>query len=338
VAKKQQKRSIFISHRHIDRPVADVFRETIEAWTGGGVKVYQSSNAESASRISADLDEAVAGAIADCNIVLLIYTQAPGDMDWCMFECGLAQDPRTRATRVAVFHTTDAPPDPLDGLISMRLEEESVHQFAYGFHMDPQFMPGINEALAPDIEEKELLARAKDLYQKLCEVAPEKAQEHTVYDRLTVGLSYSMAEKIRHSDRNAKLSETYELANELLPRNLSLRSSSGSPEEHFNYSDVDPDTTFGDLVDRWRSDSEFADGNEWPEGVYEALTRALLSRPEREVAYPFNSLTADGSNWLMPILARHRTVPYERLIEFDLLFCRIDRKTAEGMVAAHAGE
>lgn len=327
-----EKRSVFISHRHVDHAVADVFRETMEAWSNGAISVYQSSHAESASRISADLDEAIADAIANCSIVLLIYTEAPGDLDWCMFECGLAQDPRSRDTRVAVFHTTSAPPSPLDGLISMRLEQESVLQFANGFHRDPHFMPDLEEALVPDISDEDLEDRAKSLYQELCKVAPEKARETTVYDRLTLGISYAAADKIRDNAEKVKLEETYEFANDLLPRSLQIRSSSGQPEEHFNFSDAEDGTTFGDLVERWKSDSQYAAGNRWPEGVYEAITRALLNRPEREVAYPFNSLTTDGGNWLMPILARHRTVPYERIIEFDLLFCRIDRNTALRMV------
>ncbi|MBT8061067.1 MAG: toll/interleukin-1 receptor domain-containing protein [Gammaproteobacteria bacterium] len=328
----KETRSVFISHRHIDHAVADVFRETIETWSDGAINVYQSSHAENASRISADLDEAIADAIADCSIVLLIYTEAPGDLDWCMFECGLAQDPRSRDTRVAVFHTTSAPPSPLDGLISMRLEQESVLQFANGFHRDPQFMPDLAGALVPDISDEDLEERAKGLYQQLCKVAPERARETTVYDRLTLGISYAAANKIRDHAEKGKLKDTYDFASQLLPQSLVIRSSSGQPEEHFNYSDTEGSTTFGDLVERWQSDSEFARNNHWPEGVYEAITRALLNRPEREVAYPFNSLTTDGSNWLMPILARHRTVPFERIIEFDLLFCRIDRETALRMV------
>ena len=326
--------SVFISHRHIDRNIADVFRETMEEWSGGEIDVYQSSHAESASRISADLDEAIAEAIAGCNIVLLVYTEAPGDLDWCMFECGLAQDPRSRETRVAVFHTTDAPPDPLDGLISMRLEEESVRQFAHGFHRDPKFMPHLERAIAPDVSDEEVMERAEALFDRLEKVAPERTHEAAVYDRLTLGLSYSLAEKIRRNAKGKKLEEYYDESCKALHGKLSIRSSSGEPEEHFNFAEIDKRTTFGDLVERWQTDSEYAEGNEWADDVYEAITRALLNRPEREVAFPFNSLTTDGSNWLLPILARHRTVPFERVIEFDLLFCRIDKATAMRMVEA----
>lgn len=332
---KKSTPSVFISHRHIDHEIADVFRETMEEWSDGSINVYQSSHAESASRISADLDEAIAEAIADCNIVLLIYTQAPGDLDWCMFECGLAQDPRSRETRVAVFHTTEAPPDPLDGLISMRLEEESVRQFAHGFHRDSKFMPHLDRAISPDISDDDLMDRSDKLFERLQHAAPERAHEATVYDRLTLGLSYSLAEKIRRNAKGKKLEEVYEDSCQALHGHLSIRSSSGDPEEHFNYAEIDKKTTFGDLVERWKTDSEYHEGNEWADGVYEAITRSLLNRPEREVAFPFNSLTSDGSNWLLPILARHRTVPFERVIEFDLLFCRIDRETAMRMVEAH---
>jgi len=329
---KSEMHSIFISHRHIDRRIADVFRETVEAWSDSAIKVYQSSHSSNASRISADLDEAISEAIANCSIVLLIYTQAPGDMDWCMYECGLAQDPRSRATRIAVFHTTESPPDPLDGLISMRLEHESVLKFAHQFHKDPMFMPGTKQAVSADISDEDLHERAHTLYQQLKKAAPERSREATVYDRITFGLSYAKAEELMKMAEKNKLETVHTHACKILPGSLSVRSTSGDPGEHFNFSSLGKGTGFDDLVARWRSDSNFAKGNYWMDGVCEAITRAILQRPEREVAIPFNSLTSDGGSLLLPILARHRTVPFERIIEFDLLLCRVRKETALRMI------
>lgn len=215
----------------------------------------------------------------------------------------------------------------------MQLAEDSVYKFTYDFHRDPQFLPGLDEALVPDISDDELMDRSRKLYVQLKKEAPEKARETTVYDRLTVGLSYNKAEKLRALTKALTLEQAYDLASDLLPESLIIRSSSGSPEEHFNYANLDEDLTFADLVNRWRSDSKFAEGNQWAEGVCDAITRTLLDRPEREIVYCFDSLESDGNHWLMPVLSRYRTVPFERIIEFDLLFCRIDKETALKMIS-----
>ncbi len=332
---KEIEKSVFISHRHIDKAIADVFRETMKEWSEQRLSVYQSSNAEDGSAIASDLDDAIAGAIADSGLVLLIYTHAPGDMDWCMFECGLAQDPRRkRETRVAVFHTTQSPPDPLDGLISMRLEEESVRSFTHSFHKRDDFIPGHGEAIDAGICEEELESRSRTLFKALNKVAPERPREKTVYDRISVGLSFSAAQKLCQMQKDQPLQAVYDFAAEHLPSQLTITSTCGRPEAHFNFSELEDDVCFGELVDRWRQDSDFSKGNLWSEGVYEAITRAILKRPEREVAFPFNSLDSEGDNWLLPLLARYRTMPFEKMYEFDILFCRLDPDTALRMIAS----
>ena len=106
----KEKPSIFISHRHEDKHIADVFREEFEDWANGEVVVFQSSNAENSSMIGVPLEDSIKNAISNSDIVLLLYTRESADWSWCMYECGLAQDPETMDTRIAVFHTTEEPP------------------------------------------------------------------------------------------------------------------------------------------------------------------------------------------------------------------------------------
>ena len=323
---------VFISHRHVDKPVADVFRRALVDWSNGRIEVYQSSNAETASRISEDLDGAIAAAIARSSVMLLIFTEAPGDMDWCMYECGLSQDPQSPTTRVAVFHTTPEPPDPLDGLICMRLNPESLTQFAYGIHHDADFFPGADTPIAPNADDELVEQRADELFRALRAAAPNAVEETVVYDRLTLGLPLETVEAIRKQAEGVRLRDLYDQVDPLLAEQLVIRSTNGEPQEHFNFNAIEENARFSDLVKRWQTDSNYGEGNHWAEGLYDAITRAILRRPEREVAFPFDSLDSDGRNWLLPILSRYRTLPHLGQMEFEVLFCRLNREAAMRML------
>ena len=60
----QEKLNIFISHRHEDKQIADVFRKMFEVWSNAKVEVFQSSYAENAIRIGEKLDDSIKTAIA----------------------------------------------------------------------------------------------------------------------------------------------------------------------------------------------------------------------------------------------------------------------------------
>ena len=75
---------IFISHRRIDKAVADEFRKANDSVGNGVANVWQSSNAKHSSCISDNLDDSIAKAISISDVIMLIYTEASGEMDWCM--------------------------------------------------------------------------------------------------------------------------------------------------------------------------------------------------------------------------------------------------------------
>lgn len=323
--------NIFISHRHIDKPVADVFREAFVQWTDSATNVYQSSNATTASSIGANLDREVAKAISGSNLLLLIYTDSPGDLDWCMYECGLAQDPDNLDRTITMFHTTEEPPDPLDGLLAVRPSRDSIKQFVYNFHQRADFFYGLNEPLQPDITEELLEDRAASLYDALRLVIPSAIRDVPVYDRVTFGLSDEQAEKIIAAEVEGGLPAALEIAAATVPTHFIIRSFSGDPQEHFAYDAFTPDMTLEALATRWARDSAGEDDS-WKGELCDSVAVALLNRPERSVSMPFKSLA--GSQWLLPLLARFRDIAYEGVREFDVLFCKIDDSAARAMVAS----
>lgn len=283
VIEKSDMINIFISHRHVDKAVADVFAATL-----------------------------------------------PGSMDWCMYECGLSQDVTKPLTRILAFHTTESPPSPLAGLITMPLDEDAVFKFTVGFHQDPEFFPGVHMAVAPDISEDQISERADALYEALKQVAPRPTEETAAYDRITLGLSEKSVAQIMAASKGVGLAALYDQVKQTFIEGLYVRASSGDPFEPFNFSIIDPKQKFHELAERWHADSEYSATSRWYEGVHESITRAILHRPERECAFPFNSL--DGHQWLLPLLTRYRVIPHESIWEFDILLCRLNQNAARRML------
>lgn len=329
---KQEKLSIFISHRHKDKHVADVFRETFEDWSNCAVNVFQSSNAENALMIGEKLDYSIKTAIVNSHVVLLIYTDQMADWTWCMYECGLAQDPETMDTRLVVFHTTEKPPSPLQHLVTVPLTNESIKTLTDNFHRDPKFFPRHTGAIAPGLDEDQIEERAQELYDALSRLIPEiKAIECHRYDSLTLGLDLVLMMKLKELDREVGYREAITRAKEIIKESTFIRRVVGEPHAHFNFESITLNMKFFDLVDRWKKESEYSD-LEWQEELYDEMVRAVLNRKERSVSLPFNSLESDINLWFLPVLSHFRIIPSEKCAEFDVLLCGIQPKAAHRMI------
>ncbi len=324
--------SVFISHRHKDKDIANVFREAIEDWSNCQVKVFQSSHAESALSIGDDLDDSIKRAVADSNVVLLIYTAADADWAWCMYECGLAQDPDSMDTRIVVFHTSEELPGPLQNLITVPMSEESVKTLTDDFHRDVGFFPKLQHAFAPDLDDDQIEQRSMELYKNLRKAIPTtKAKEWQRYDHMTLALSLEDVKQVEQIDEEADYKKSLKCAKQLINQNCVVKEFFGEPQAHFNFEEITENLKFSTLVERWRKESEYANLS-WDEELYEEMARAMLNRKEGAVSVPFNSVEPDSKTWLLPVVVRTRVVPEEKIMKFDILFCTIQSRVAEIMI------
>ena len=165
--------TVFISHRHYDKPIADVFRNALRTCGNGQLRVFQSSDArENISRLGQGLTDTQKKALSETDVVVLIYTVT--DHDWynCMWECGLATDPRGQGTKIVVFRGAGDVPASLRDLMRVTLDEHSIKKFIRDFHKDPTFFPGRDEAFDSDVDEKSIIAISHDFFNKLRGVCP----------------------------------------------------------------------------------------------------------------------------------------------------------------------
>ena len=328
-----EQRSIFISHRHEDKYIADVFREAFEDWSNGAVRVFQSSHAENAMLIGSELNDAVRSAIANSNLVFLIYTTESADWSWCMYECGLAQDPQTMDTRLVLFHTTAEPPSVFKHLITVPFSHETIKTLADDFHRDTSFFTRQNEAIAPGLDEDQIEDRAIDLYEQLGKAIPNvTSQEVRRYDYLTLGLDIDSVLQLRELENSGKYEEALRQARTLVEEKCLVFHAEGEPQAHFNFEKINEGTLFHRLIDRWKAESSYASVN-WQQEVYAEMARALLNHKERTISLPFNSLEPNTDLWVLPIISRFRILPGEKRVEFDLLFCGIESATAKKMIS-----
>src|SRR5689334_4569151 len=95
---------LFISHRHVDRSIADVLRKFVKDRSGGRITVFQSSSAQAENpRVGRELQQELKQALWSAGVVLLVYTSPEEDWSYCMWECGVATHPASPETKIVVL-------------------------------------------------------------------------------------------------------------------------------------------------------------------------------------------------------------------------------------------
>lgn len=98
---------LFISHRHADKPIADLLRGWIEQWTAGRLNVFQSSSYAHGPKIGRPLSRELVDNLWNTDVVVLLYTLPDHDWSYCMWECGVAFDPTSPDTRAVVLQFSE---------------------------------------------------------------------------------------------------------------------------------------------------------------------------------------------------------------------------------------
>lgn len=162
---------VFISHRHEDKPLADVIAGFIRSRSAGQVQVYQSSDANSEGpKAGSFLTDSLQRALWDAGRVILIFTRKDADWGWCLFECGLTLQPDTPPTRLTVFTCNATAPPQLAGRVHVKIRDRAdVQRFTNEFLTDPGFFPGSSKPVAPGFKanDPDVLAAANSLFEEL---------------------------------------------------------------------------------------------------------------------------------------------------------------------------
>ena len=132
---------IFISHRHSDKRIADVINKHLRSWNVRGGQIYQSSSPQQGTRPGTVLSEDLKKKLSQANLLILVYTLPDEDWSYCMWECGVATDPKTEHTRIIVLQCTESAPTVYQDHLRVAVNREGIHDFVGRFHRDSEFFP-----------------------------------------------------------------------------------------------------------------------------------------------------------------------------------------------------
>ena len=313
--------SIFISHRHDDKKIADVIKNVIEDWmTGQDYKIFQSSDPEHAPTIGEPLSEQLAEEVENADLVLLIYTESDADWSYCMFESGLASSAHEVNTRIVVFQFGSEAPAPLEHIIRIEYSADNerktlanIQTFTKQFHSNKDFFPRLGCAFAPNTKEKTLSDRSQRLFLKLQEVNPTRPPEEIqrwMFLKLSLKLTLEELQKIvaAEDDQSA-----FQIADPIIRDKCIVETdSSNYAPRRFGYEKFSKDLPLWHLYNSWFKDLK--NWNERNKKNYESLdwfselsmeiTRVLRGRQAAKIQVPFKSVGSGDMNWYLPVLSR----------------------------------
>lgn len=192
--------TIFISHRTDDAPIAARIARSLQELYGDRVRIFSTTGSYT-DRVPAagNIRETVKQALADCSLLILVYTGDQNQSAWTYYECGLAIDPAGDVpTREVVVHYSDSPPV-FEDQLNIRIEsgpdddaadrqgETVLRGFLTDLARGDDYVPGGAGLADPDLTDEDLARIARSLHDDLYELGPE-AQERltrTMLDTLT---------------------------------------------------------------------------------------------------------------------------------------------------------
>jgi hypothetical protein len=331
---------LFISHRHEDRPIANVLRKFIEARTGGAVAVFQSSSPDAEGpRQGRNITEELRRALWQTSVLVLIYTTRDQDWSYCMWECGVAQLPEPSDTKTIVFQCADQFPAVFEGQLRVGLKsEEDIEKFVTALLTDPTYFPKLGRPVwdfRPGTEP--VKEAAHDLYVRLQEVLPRRevvAEQWPPYPQFTLELTQDQMERIRTASGlpAERLGVTKQIVVEeslviggdnQVGRIFSARGFPRDPSM--------PPVPFRDLLSCWEGYSP-TPASRWIEGMCSQIM--AVARDQFPVLRWELTRGADllDETWYAPMVRYIKKVPQRKCSEIDVVFAKFqldDEKRAK---------
>ena len=81
--------TVYISHRHVGRPIAEISRQFVDEASLGGARTYISDD----NRYAVSPRAAVKEVLRHADALFMIYTDADADWGECMWEYGVCRGP-----------------------------------------------------------------------------------------------------------------------------------------------------------------------------------------------------------------------------------------------------
>ncbi len=305
---------IFISHRHDDKKIADVINNNLQLWGISENSIYQSSAAAGGGpTFGEDLNENLRNALDEAEVVFLVYTFSDMDWSYCMYECGLATNPKQPNTKIIVFQTTEDIPKVLENQIRVKITPENLYRFTEQFHKDKNFFPA-QEAFAPDISSYILQQKSDTFYQDLLKVIPKhKTDQRKRWDFLRLKLNVDSLTKIEQEQSKDNQLNIIQEESEVIDY-------FGDATKHFGYYSFKKPDLFKKLIERWQNINA-ENRQEWIQELFEEMLRGINDAPA-EPTWELMKSKRWTDFWMYPVV-NHITVNPDDSMEFQIYIYRL---------------
>lgn len=324
---------IFISHKHENSAVADVLRNFIESNTAGAVEAFQSSSESATSpRAGFSLQQELKDALWRAGAFILIYTHTSLDWSYCMFEYGVANNPRSPDTRIILLRCCDVVPPLFAGQVTVNARElKDLQKFANQLLTDPDFFSGHEGPITRHRPNSPAVADAaaelfQDLQAVLPAISPPANEEWPAYPYIQLQLEWRHVEAIR----GAPPADRARVAAEIIQREAVISAYDREAERLFNSPGFDRGMKFEALVGAWKDKEPGPDANsKWVSSLCRQITEGARWRFPPTV---WELMQGDGDDtWRAPVLTRVRRVPNLHM-QFDIYFYKFEVDEEKGCV------
>jgi hypothetical protein len=315
---------IFISHRFADRPIAEVIHSTLTRW--GVDDIYQAGAPGAGPRIGQPLSDELREELEEVDLVILVYTFSDEDWSWCMWECGLATQPRKAdATRVVVFRCSayDAPRQFVQQ-VNVDVNIDGIRDFTKQLHRNEDFFKGLGRPWRAQLSDKTIEDLSKDFYEDLRPVIPTgRREERYRWDRFTLKLE-PPADRLNLEMNDDDEDEVVRQ----IQSELFVTEPFGNALEHFGYADLEDDMKLSDLVGRWTGVTRERENvsKEWIKGLCLEIRRAIANYPAMPTWHRLSSVRFSNYSYF-PVLNHVRVLP-DGSMEFDVYFYAVGEEEA----------
>jgi hypothetical protein len=309
---------LFISHKHSDSKIAHVVAAFVEEKSNNSVRVHLSSNPDfQGPKFGKALNAQLREALWNTDVLLLVYTSADQDWQYCMWECGVATHPQSPDTNIIVFQCGTDAPSPFQDVLRVNVRRyDDIKRFTDQFFRDPKFFPKLNRPFAPALKDVHVENAAKDLFKKLGEVLPldpASVEEWRTWPYLRIELPRSEVDRIEQASE----AERVKLSHQIVSNFAEIRTSDPRAAQLFGQALLPPKLKFENLLKSWKDRNPNADASWFDSCCEQIMIGAVRGFPIIRWT-PIREAGSDSE--FTPILSRVRRLPFAGHVEFDLYF------------------
>lgn len=317
------KPTVFISHRHADKAIAELVATFLDERSAGAAIIHCSSHTDFRRPTAGDsLGVSLKRALGASDVVVLIFTSEAEDWSWCMWECGVATDPNDeRSTKIVVLQCGDSAPRPYGEHVRVDVRNlDSLTGFVKTVLTTTEYFPEVGTSLTQfPGDSRQVREFAADLYAKLGAVLSTleyvEVEERSASAYFCVELDRNTVSQLR-----AVGGEITASAVDLVREGARIVEKRGA-QRLFSFH-VDDGISLSTLCDQWsrqRHDLGIVDPatDRWCDSVVKQIITMTCGRFPVVAWSPF---AIKPSEAIIPFIAGSRTVPANGGLQLHLYF------------------